>query len=458
MMLELPVGVWVGGLVAGTGLLAVVVWRRPPPILVRLRGLCWTEQQLCQHFLITGATGAGKTRSGLVVLLLELFRRSRSFGGLFVDAKGVLHETVREIADRAGRGGDLIVLQVGNPAGPRFNLVGDRTVSFSTLARCVVDTAVAQGNRSEQSFFRSAAQLHIARALEALHVAGCAVTLENVHNVLVNPDDTRALLARLEAGELADHFRQYLAQPSEQLGGVIGTVRNYLHPFAQPEIAAVFCRDSTFELRDVDRGRLVCIAMPQRLQTERRFVGTFLKLLFYNHALARFDLPAAERARCNLLVLLVDECQQFVTASEHGMGDHNVVDLIREARVAVIAATQSTTSLLPVLGAEQARVFILNLRNRMIFAAADESDAKTSADAVGRHWRWEISWTRQGDRTSSTRRRVDEHRLKPHELVGLRKHQCLVVHAEYGHRRITLPPREADGRISPWYRWRWLRG
>lgn len=58
----------------------------------------------------------------------------------------------------------------------RFNLVGDRSIPFATYARCVVDTAVALGSRREQSFFRN-----------------------------------------------------YLAQPPEQLAGITGTVANYLH-------------------------------------------------------------------------------------------------------------------------------------------------------------------------------------------------------------------------------------
>jgi hypothetical protein len=40
--------------------------------------------------------------------------------------------------------------------------------------------------------------------------------------------------------------------------------------------------------------------MPQKFQTERRYVNTFLKLLFYNHALRRFDKAKAERGKDNL--------------------------------------------------------------------------------------------------------------------------------------------------------------
>src|SRR4030095_14028086 len=134
---------------------------------------------------------------------------------------------------------------------------------------------------------------------------------------------------------------------NEQLGGVRETIGNYLQYFLTPEIAEVFCgRDSTFDVGDVDVGKIICVTMPQRFQTERRYVNTFLKLLFYNHALGRFDKPRFERANDNLIILWADEAQRFMTASEDGTSDYNVVDVIREAGATIIAAAQSTTSFL----------------------------------------------------------------------------------------------------------------
>ncbi|HAB18976.1 MAG TPA: type IV secretion system DNA-binding domain-containing protein [Verrucomicrobiota bacterium] len=448
---------WASGVILGTIALVWLLSLKREAAIIRLKGFRWTRQQLCQHVLITGATGSGKTRSGIVALLLELFRNDKEFGGLCVDEKGVLHEVIVDIARNSGRAEDVILLEVAPKPRHRFNLVGNRALPFATLAQCVVDTAVAMGNQHEQSFFRSAAQIHIAKALEALHEAGFQVTLENAHNLLVNPADTQRALRQIKSPALVEHFEQYLAQPPEQLAGVTGTVRNYLHHFTSPEIAEVFCRDSTFDLADVDRGKIVCISMPQRYQTERRFVGTFLKLLFFNHALTRFDAPKAVRDEANLLVLVVDECQHFVTTSEHGMSDHNVIDVVREAKLAVIAATQSTTSLVPVLGLDRARVYTLNMRSRLIFTAADEVDARESADFLGKKDQLVRSLSSHGGRITESVRDQDEYRVKPNKLRKLRKNQCVLVHSEDGFRKVTLPPREADGSISEWYRWRWFR-
>ena len=459
-----------GWLLLGCGLAWVIVvvilvsGRAAQDCILRLKGFRWRRAAACQHFLIVGATGSGKTRSGVIPILLGFFRDAPGFGGLCIDIKGVLHEDIVSMARHAGRESDVRLLRIRSPDAPagwqppvRFNLVGDRSIPFATYAQCVVDTAVALGNRTEQSFFRSAAQIHIAKALEALAEVEFPVTLENVYNVLVDPADTRQVLQRLTSTSLRDHFRQYLDQPPEQLGGVVGTVRNYLHPFTQPEIAEVFCRDSTFRMADVDAGKIICLGLPQRFQTERRFVGTFLKFLFYLHALSRYDRSKEERRSPNQLIVLADECQHFVTVSESGLSDHSIIDIIREAGVAVVAATQSTTSLIPVLGADNTRVFTLNLRNRLIFTAADQADAVASADFIGKRRGRERSVNLGSGHLTESLREVDVYRVKPHQLTGLRKHQCILVHCEKGFRKVRIPPREPDGSISRWYRWPWLR-
>ena len=217
--------------------------------------------------------------------------------------------------------------------------------------------------------------------------------LENAYNLLTNRNDLDEALDDLShlhqtprRHEILNHFRErYLKQPPEQIGGVRETIANYLQYFLTPEIAQIFCAgENTFDFGDIDRGKIICVAMPQKYQTERRYVNTFLKMLFYTHVLRRFDKPKDERARDNLLVLWADEAQRFMTASEEGMSDYNSVDVIREAGATVVAATQSTTSFIPPLGKEKARVLSLNLRNRLIFKAADEEGALESADFLGK--------------------------------------------------------------------------
>lgn len=432
-------------------------------VVIKLAGLSWDRHAFCQGWLITGCTGSGKTLSGILQILNQLFRRRHSFGLLSVDDKGVLCEPLGAMARHYGRDRDTILLQTRPPeagadwkAPQRFNLIGDRSIPAATYARCVVGTAVALGDRQEQAFFRRAAQILIGQGITALEALGYDVTLENTYNLLTNLADLQNAIAALQGvpatAELARQLQDFLDQPPEQRAGIVGTVGNYLHYFTTPEIAEVFSRDSTFSLAELDQGRIICLGLPQRLQTERRYLGTFLKQLFHLHMLRRFDLPRAQREKLNLLVLLADEAQHFVTASEDGLSDHSLVDVIRESGAAFIAATQSTTSLTPPLGVQQAKVLTLNLRNRLIFTAADEDDATASADFLGKKTTRKRSWTSSGGRRSETWSEEEVHRIKSHTLRGLRKHQCIVVHADKGFRKCILPPLEPDGSVSPWFR------
>ena len=433
--------------------LVIQLLRKPKKhIVVRLAGFSWTRDDFCRGWLITGDTGSGKTRSGITRLLYQVFQNEPTWGGLCIDDKGIYWETLSQMAKHFGREDDLILLQVrpdeaASTWQPRhtYNLTSDRSIPFNTFAKAVVDTAASLGQAGDKAFFKNQAQTHIAAALETLREIGADVTLENAYHLLLDQSDLDEAMTDLASShqtmrrrELAEHFtNRFLSQPPEQIGGVKETIANYLQPFITPEIAQVFCAaGNSFDFADLDRGKIICVAMPQKFQMERRYINTFLKMLFYTHALRRFDKPADERRRDNLLILWADEAQRFVTASEDGMSDYNCIDVIREARATVVAAAQSSTSFIPPLGREKARVFTLNLRNRLIFKAADEEGALESADFLGKKRVIKKSWGyHSGKMSRNYSSSREEHKIKPHLLRNLPKHTCVLVHCERGHRK-----------------------
>lgn len=435
--------------------------------IVRLAGFKWTRADFCRGWLITGDTGSGKTRSGITPLLFQIFSNEPTWGGLCIDDKGIYWETLSAMARHFGREDDLILLQVRPEDAalhwqPKqtYNLASDRSIPYNTFAKAVVDTAGSLGQSGDKGFFKNQAQIHIAAALETLREIGADVTLENAYHLLLDQGDLDEAMADLVSGhqtvrrrELAEHFsNRFLSQPPEQIGGVKETIANYLQAFITPEIAQVFCPGhSTFDFADIDRGKIICVAMPQKFQLERRYVNTFLKMLFYTHALRRFDKPAEERRHDNLLILWADEAQRFVSASEDGMSDYNCIDVIREAQATVVAAAQSSTSFVPPLGREKARVFTLNLRNRLIFKAADEEGAVESADFLGKRKSIKKSWGYSGGRMSRNFSEQEEHKIKPHLLRSLPKHTAVVIHCERGHHRKLLRPIESNGQVCTWF-------
>ena len=329
-------------LAAAAVLIAHFLRKPKSRVVVRLAGFSWTRGDFCRGWLITGDTGSGKTRSGITPLLFQVFQNEPTWGGLCIDDKGLYWETLSQMAKHFGREDDLILLQV-RPDGaasswrPRhaYNLTSDRSIPYNTFAKAVVDTASSLGQAGDKSFFRNQAQTHIAAALETLREIGADVTLENAYHLLLDQSDLDEAMTDLASGhqttrrrELIEHFtNRFLAQPPEQIGGVKETIANYLQAFITPEIAQVFCPGAnTFDFADIDRGKIICVAMPQKFQMERRYVNTFLKMLFYTHALRRFDKPAEERRRDNLLILWADEAQRFVTRQR---GRHERLQLHR---------------------------------------------------------------------------------------------------------------------------------
>ena len=216
-------------------------------------------------------------------------------------------------------------------------------------------------------------------------------------------------------------------------------------------MAEVFCADNTFDIKDMDRGMIVLLAMPQKLQTERRYVCTLLKLLFYQHVNDRFDLRTDSDAwiHKNILILWQDEAQAFVSVAD------KVVDKIREAHGTTVMATQDMLSLFPPLGGkEKAEVVLLNLRNREVFQVASEESARVTADFIGKHEikRKDRSVSSQG--TTWNYRVEDQHKIKPHTLRELPKYTAIVYHCDGKFKKVLIPPRDAEGKITQW----WLNG
>lgn len=446
---------------------ALASGRAPIPVVLRLGGFVWRLEDFCRGWLITGQIGTGKTTGAINTMLWQVSKNCPHWGGVCVDDKGLYWETLSPMLRRLGRDRDLILLQV-RPVGAlpdwkpvhTFNFLDDPHLPYSAKAKLVCDVAASLGQKTDQSFFRMQAQVQMEFAFQVLALAGLAVTLENAYGLLTSDSVLKDVMDLLAAQEtpaaklLIEHYEgAFRSQPAEQLGGVKTTVANYLKYFTDPGIAEVFCAKSSFSFDDLDRGKIVCVSIPQRYQIERRYINTLLKLSFYAHALRRFDKPASARASDNLLILWADEAQKIVTAADDGMSDYNVVDVIREARATVVAATQSYQSLMPPMGDERkARVFIANMANRVTFCAADEESAKLAADTLGKRRARKRSFGYSAGRPNSSWTEEDKYWLEPHQLRKLRAFEAVVQHCNGGFRRVKLPPVGIDGRTPSWYR------
>ena len=426
-------------------------WR----IVLRLGGQRWTQDKACRHFFITGDTGSGKT-SGLDRLLYGLFEHNPAFGGVIMANKGSEWHSLQKIGARFGREADLIRLRPratdeNEQAAPvhRLNLTGDLRFPPLTRARILVDTAAALNPKEEKSFFKNKGSIHIARTLELLEIIGRRPTPTNCYQLLTSHVELQAALKQLSkpsdrAIKLADHFQNSILKHTslDQQAGEVGTSQNYLEYLGTPAIAEVFSSEQqdTCSIADVDRGKILCVDVPQDYTTERQYIFTVMKLLLYRHALRRYQLPPHERYAQNLLVLVGDEFQNVITASFDGTSDFNVVDRLRDCLLMLIVSAQAFESLVPPQTREQANVFALNLRNLVMFRAASEEDARRCAEVLGKREVRRTTTTIHADYTSYSYATVEEYCVKPQTFRRLPDHMAYVKHCTNGYRRVRLPP------------------
>jgi RecA/RadA recombinase len=438
------------------------------PVVMRFGGLKWRLEDFVRGWLITGRTGSGKTQAAINAITFQLFKHVKGFGAVCLDQKGLYWEILVRMASFFHREEDLILLQV-RPAGapydwkPKYtiNLTGNPDIPASTYAKTIVDTAssLSPGASKGNIFFTTKAQLAIEVALRIARYLRYACTIPVVYSLLLDKDDQAVALDKLEHGldktsrELLIEYRDnYLGQPPEQLGGVQGTIHNYLAYFLDRDIAEVFCdHDCNFDINEIDQGKIVCLAMPQKFQTERLYINTMMKLSYYFHALCRFDKTEAERRKDNLLVLFADEGQEVITGAESAFADHRMAGVIREAKATIVLATQAYTSILGALDPKHAKVFFVNMANEIIFQVADDESAKMASKRIGEREITEKSWGYSRGHASYNFSKKIKAFIEPYVLRGFRKFEAVVCHAELGYKRMNLIPITPEGKIPGWY-------
>ena len=371
---------------------------------------------------------------------------SPPWGGLVIGEKGNEWMAVQELLASHGRALDLCVIRTNpdeadrgwRPA-VRLNLLSLNEVSPDTYAAMLVETSRSVEEPSTRDeFFVPQARDKIAWGLRLLRAArnGAASTADPDGEPPASPDLCTLLRVLTSYEEYMGHVSSslerypalsgfppfaearhmleanYWSQPADQLGGVRSTIYNYLVPFADREMAEVFSRDSTFDLRDIANGTVVCVAIPQRLWLQRRYVSTLLKLLTYHIILKRFDQrEAGAKADQNVIVVEQDEWQRHVVQADCD------VDVVREANGAVFASAQSINAVWSHLGGrEAASPLISNLRNRWVCQAATQECAEESSAHIGTQLSAERSISR-GDNGRSISTTERERPLLPASLL-----------------------------------------
>jgi hypothetical protein len=202
---------------------------------------------------------------------------------------------------------------------------------------------------------------------------------------------------------------------------------------------------------EIDRGKIVCIALPQKFQTERLYINTILKLSYYFHALSRFDKSAEERSTDNLIILFADEGQEIITGAESAFADHRAAGVIREARATIVLATQAYTSIHGALDKRYADVLMLNLSNELIFTVANQDSAVIASKNIGEREVIEKSWGWSAGKRSYNYQHKIKPFFEPYQLRMLPKFTAIIRHCEKPFRKRLIPPIKPNGTYPEWF-------
>jgi hypothetical protein len=452
---------WLAGILALGVMLRILLNPSLPPgeVMFTVAGEELGIDEACQNFLITGGIGSGKTNA-LNYLALNLTSHQPRWGGLWLDNKGNSESDLRAVLRAFNREADAIVLKARTEgaAPPAFfyNVLHDPAFTAEALGFAVMEVTSPSSEAAHGEFFKTQGAMHITKAIQALRLLGKPVTFTGLFSMLTETikmaEIEKALLTaaqdsagssalRAEAQTLHDHFKhRFLAMPPDQFGGVVGTISNALNPFQTPAVAEVFAstRPQSFQFSDLEKGRVLCISLPQIYPQERYALNALFKQLFYQYSLARYDNPRALKS-ANVLCLWLDEAQHSLRKGD--WGDYRWLDRLRAARCAVVMAMQDHTSCYPVLGKDVTVVTLAQLRNRLIFGAPTFESAEISANFIGKRETQKITRGFSGGRSNISRTPHEEHTLKPQEITGLKNHRCHIYLATKVLRRNRRLPR-----------------
>lgn len=383
------------------------------------------------------------------------------FGGLFIGAKGNEWQNMVPLLHYYARDEDIALLQTRPDSAPetwtppaRFNLISYDTLPAATYAQLLFNTYSTISQKTEMDYFDNAARDQIGYGIDLLRAIRdnqsdsrlnippeqrvipnlkllCEIftTMQNYNEFLTRvgaaptkkpeayyeneqqPDGSTkrvrkvreiTVAAILQSPKIAAARREieggYWGLAEETQKSVMGSIRNVLVPFTEADVAEVFCDINTFDIREMEAGKCVCVAMPPKFAVQRQYVGTILKNLTYTLINERFALDRKDPRWINRNLVIVDSDEHQISAGKEDIR----VDIIREANGTLYAASQTVNALWKTYGGKDKAADILaNLRNLWACQAGSDECAEETVKMIGEFNAKEISYT-SGDRNSSS--------------------------------------------------------
>jgi TraM recognition site of TraD and TraG len=377
---------------------------------------------LFQSYLIFGGPGAGKTHlfKRLLSQALSICAPQR-VGGLILDPKGLLVDTVRELVENIGRTQDLSVVDGWNlDRGPNVNLLGYSALEPRDLGRLVADVALSEAGDLPDGW-----QVHVNDLIES------AVVLIHAQQGMVTPAVlARDLLTRNDQGvaPIAERADRLFDDTREDVVDAVRRIQDYYtntEPGQRRFVRQIIQR-SLGEMKDskwagisdssaianiyeetIRDGKILLLSVGQGSPAFQRSLCTLVKALFQQAVLAHGSetLRRTPDRKPNPTLLACDEYAQVATESASGLvSDSRFFSLSREYRCMSLLALQSVAtgkSRFPGYLRDRWEAILGNVGAKIFMRLNDVETAELASDLVGQR-EAEVPLNSQSSGTSKT--------------------------------------------------------
>lgn len=383
-----------------------------------------TLQDFCENFLVTGATGSGKS-SGSGRALADAML-AHGFGGLVLTVKPDERRRWEQYMASVGRSEHLVVVHPGGPWRLNFldyatkdaRQIGDGVEEVVELFHVALDShARANAPQMDGGFWERSGKQLLRNAVRVLRVARGRIVLEELLQLVCEAPASRASaenerwretrlfgpaleeaerLARgTEAESMIAQAKRYWLQEfagmrDGQRAAVISQITSLSDVLFQPGIRELLCAESTLLPEAATRGAVILIDLPlldARVGAAGAFVQSTWKHLFQRAVQSRRDADGPSRRP---VFLWADEAQYFV--SPH---DSLFASTSRSSRCSIVMLTQNLPNLYAVMGGGSAQHqvdgLLGNLVTKVIHANTDPTTNRWASELIGQSERWDVS-------------------------------------------------------------------
>lgn len=359
------------------------------------------EKSLFQNILITGATGTGKTVSGVCQFLKQLIsyksdNNEEKIGLLILDVKGNLKEYIKKCVQNVNREKDVIILGLNGKY--KYNPIDKQQMRAQVLANRMKTVLTLFAKENGDSYWLEKAEQILTEAIKLCRIYNNGyVNFNELYKIInfnnfyfkkiVDIKNNINKFTQKEKYELKiiiDFFEEdFLSLDSRTKGILKSEINRILMPFISDfDVKNTFSPEQdnykTKKIKEVLLdGKIIVFDMSiAEYKNIAKIIGAYLKIDFQTTILNNIREQKSQR----ITGFICDEYQEFITDT-----DADFFSQSREGKCINIIATQSYISMINSIKNEiTVKVILQNLVNKFWYKTDDIYTIEMAQKQIGK--------------------------------------------------------------------------